>query len=701
MMEQPTETRHRYNSLCRMCDDHCGINVYVENDRIVDIDGLLEHPWNHGRLCVKGRLGVDFVNAPDRILKPLKRSGGGWEEIPLTQALDEIAERIRAIQAKYGDRAVSVWKGEAVGFLTQEELARRFIHAIGSPNYFSNDSQCYVGRYIGFSLVMGTWSGSQDFSNTKCMLIWGSNPPFAHPNMTQSIMRARKQGAKLIVIDSRLSAIARQADEFIQIRPGTDGALALGIASQLIHNDWVCHPFIENYTYGFEAYAKYVDTFDPSRVERETGIPGETVKRLARLIGESAPKVIQYVGNGLEHHENGINNIRAVACLDGLIGSVDVEGGDFIPENPGLRELTIYKEKPLLHLAPIGADKYPVLYDFRQECHSMTAMDTILTEKPYPIKGMILTGANPALTNPNSEKVVRALMALDLLVVREVFMTETARLADYILPAATYLERSELHSHSGLQLIGLSQAVVTFPECQDEYTFWHDLAHRLDAGEWFPWKDENELNRWRLEGTGITLEQLAAHPEGVVYKPKRYRKYQEAGFNTPSGKFEFASDYLKDYGFASLPEYHPPAYLSKPNREFPFVLITGARKLVYLHSRNRNLKRTLSAIPHPEIEIHPDDAKKLGVKTGEVVRVISAVGSVEIPVTVVHEHDILPGVVQATHGWNEANINRITPDDINDPIDGFPLMKSVEVRIDRKHSLQEDVLIRAAEIDNS
>jgi formate dehydrogenase (coenzyme F420) alpha subunit len=683
-MEQSTETRQHFNSLCRMCDDHCGINVYVENGRIVDIDGLREHPWNHGRLCVKGRLGVDFVNAPDRILKPLKRSGDGWEEIPLPQALDEIAERTRAIQAKYGDRAMSVWKGEAIGFLTQEELARRFIHAIGSPNYFSNDSQCYVGRYIGFSLVMGNWSGSQDFSNTKCMVFWGANPPYAHPNMTQSIMEGRKKGAKLVVIDSRQSAIARQADEFIQVRPGTDGALALGIANDLIRNDWICHAFIDNYSRGFEAYAQYAAAFDACRVEKETGVPGEVVMHLARMISQNAPKVMQYVGNGLEHHENGINNIRAVACLDGLIGNVDEEGGSFMPEGPGLRELTIYDEKPLLHLAPIGADQYPVLYDFRQECHSMTGIDTILTGKPYPLRGMILTGANPALTNPNSDKVISALEALDLLVVREVFMTETARLANYVLPAATYLERSELHCHSAHQLIGLSQAVVTFPECQDEYSFWRDLARRLGAGEWFPWESESELNRWRLEGTGITVEQLAAHPEGVVYKPKRYRKYQETGFNTPSGKFEFVSNYLKDFGYAGLPEYHAPAYLREPDQEYPFVLITGARKVVYLHSRNRNLKGPLSAIPHAEIEIHPSDAKKLGVKSGDWVKVTSKVGSLDIPVTVMHEREILPGVVQVTHGWGEANINRITPDDMNDPIDGFPLMKSLEVRIEKK-----------------
>ena len=684
MIDQLTESRQHYNSLCRMCDDHCGINVYVEDGHIVDIDGLAEHPWNHGRLCVKGRLGVDFVNAPDRILKPLKRAGNGWEEIPLQQALDEIAGKIRSIQSQYGDRAMSVWKGEAIGFLTQEEIVRRFIHAIGSPNYFSNDSQCFVGRWIGYSVVTGSWNASPDYTNTKCMIFWGANPPHAHPNMTQGIMAARKKGAKLIVIDSRLSAIARQADEFIQIRPGTDGALALGIASELIRNDWISHDFIENYSLGYEAYADYVKTFPPSRVEQETGVPSEAVMRIARLIGQNAPKVIHYVGNGLEHHENGINNIRAVASLDGLIGAMDVDGGHFMPESPGLKELTIYKEKPLLDLDPIGKEKYPVLYDFRRECHSMMLMDTIISGKPYPIKGMILTGANPALTNPNTNKVVKALKALDLFVVREIFMTETAKLADYILPAATYLERSEIHCHTGSQLMGLSQRVVSFPECQDEYTFWHDLADRLGAGEWFPWESEDELNRWRLEGTGITVEQLTARPEGIVYKPKRFQKYKENKFNTPSGKYEFVSDYLRNYGYSYLPEYQQPAYLSKPNPKYPYVLITGARKVVYLHSRNHNLTSALSAIPKPEIEIHPNDAKKLGVKTGDMVRVTSTVGWVDVPVVVVHESYILPGVVQVTHGWSEANINKITHDDINDPIDGFPLMKSIEVRIDKK-----------------
>ncbi len=661
----------------------CGINVYVENGTIVKVTGLKEHKWNRGRLCFKGRLAVDMVNAPDRIIKPLKRNGQTWEEINLDQAYDEIAEKITKIQSTWGERAMSVWKGEALGFMTQEDLYRRFIHAIGSPNYFSNDSACYVGRWLGYALVTGDWA-TQDFVKTQCAVIWGSNPPYSQPNLTPSILSVRERDGKLVVIDVRRSAIARRADEFVQIQPGTDGALAHGIARQLIVDDTIAHSFIDEYTTGFEAYAEYVKKFTPERVEQETGVPAETVVHIARELGRFRPKVAFYAGNGLEHHENGINNVRAIACLDGLLGNLDHEGGNFTAEKPALRDLTLYKEKPLRHLGPIGADKYPAVYEFRKECHNMTGIDTILTDKPYPLKGMILSGANPVLTNPNSQKVSKAFRALELFVVRDLFMTETAKLADYVLPAAAFFEDPKLHCHPIHQIISLSKKIVTFPGCDSEYIFLKKLAARLGAESYFPWKDKDELNSWLLQDTGITLETLHNHPEGYEYKPKRYLKYQTEGLATSSGKFEFVSNYLKDHGYIGLPEYFPPAYKSSPNPEFPFVMVTGARKAFYTHGRNRNFQRCRSAIPNPDIEMHPSDAEMLGVTTGDIVTVTSTVGSVDIPVKVVDKSSILPGVTQVTHGWKESNINLITPDDRNDPINGFPLMKSVEVKITPK-----------------
>ncbi len=257
----------------------------------------------------------------------------------------------------------------------------------------------------------------------------------------------------------------------------------------------------------------------------------------------------------------------------------------------------------------------------------MTAMDTILSGRPYPLKAMLLTAANPAMTNPNSEKVRRALGALELFVVRDLFLTETARLAHYVLPAASFLERSELHVHPMFQVVTLSRKLLCFPGVQDEYQFWRDLAHRLGAGSYFPWKDEEELTRWLLEPTGLTLEQVAGHPEGYPFKPIRYEKWREQPLDTPSGKVEFTSQYLKDLGYPELAEYRPPAYRLRQDTEYPFVLVTGARKLLFYHSRFQNIERFARAGRNPEMEMHPADAARLGLRDGDLARVSSRVGS--------------------------------------------------------------------------
>ncbi len=682
MAKKNTE-RTVVHTLCRMCDDHCGLNVYLDdNKKVVDIDGYEHHPWNVGRVCAKARAAVDLVYAPDRLFKPLKKTAQGWQEIGLDQALDEIAEKIKVIQDKYEDRSVAIWKGEAVGFAQQEDFARRFCHALGTPNYLSNDSECFAGRFIGYNLVTGTLP-PPDYAHAQCIVLWGANPPYAHPNMTRMIMEGIKKGAKLAVIDTRLSAIARKADLHLPIRPGTDGALALGIANILIENDMYDQTFVDQYSTGFEQYARYVKKFSPEYVAKETGISAELVIELAYLMAQKAPQVANYVGNGLEHHENGVNNVRAVACLDGLLGSLDQKGGNLMPLGLEMNSLTLYDELPLRHLGPLGADKFPVLYESRQEAHTMTAMDTMLSEEPYPLKAMIITAANPVLTNPNTAKVIKALQSLELLVVRDLFMTETAELADYVMPAASFLERSEIYSHRLFQIVGLTKKIASFPECQDEYMFWHDLAQRLGIGDYFPWKDEMAVNHWLMEPTGISLETLEQHPEGYQYKPMRYRKWKTEPLCTPSGKFEFVSAYLAEKGYPDLPTYKSPSYLINKSEKYPYTLITGARKLLFYHSRNRNFSRFMRAIPGPEVEVHPEDAAELNIADGEPVKVTSAIGTIDIPARIMAKNEIVKNFMQITHGWKEANVNLITPDAINDPISGFPLLKAVPIRVEK------------------
>jgi anaerobic selenocysteine-containing dehydrogenase len=401
-------------------------------------------------------------------------------------------------------------------------------------------------------------------------------------------------------------------------------------------------------------------------------------------MAEASPAVVNYVGNGLEHHENGINNIRAVACLDALLGALDRKGGNRLAEGFRSNRLTLYRERPLTELGPIGAERFPVLYGMRRECHTMTAMDTILSGRPYTLKAMLLTAANPAMTNPNTEKVIRALGALELFVVRDLFLTETARLAHYVLPAASFLERSELHVHAMFQVVTLSRKLLSFPGVQDEYRFWHDLAHRLGAGAYFPWKDEEELTRWLLEPSGLSLEQLAEHPEGSRTSPSAMR----SGASSPWPRRRESGVRLavpQDLGYPELPST-APAYRSAPDPEYPFVLVTGARKLLFYHSRYQNIERFARAGRNPEMEMHPDDAARLGLADGEPARVSSRVGTIQLPVTVTASNEILPGTVQITHGYRQANVNLLTPDDVFDPISGFPLLKALQVQVARADS---------------
>lgn len=683
-MDQATSKTSFIPTLCRMCGDRCAITVERDSaGRAVSVDAFPDHPRNRGRICNKAGAAIDVANHPERILKPLRKTDVGWCEIELQTALDEIAERIDSIRERHGAKSLAVWKGEAVGFNQQEGYARRFCRALGSPNYLSNDSMCFCGRYIGHSLVYGTWPQA-DFRNAQCILVWGSNPPASHPPINYAIMDGCANGAKLIVVDPRLSTIARQADLLVAPRPGTDGALAWGLINTLIANGWYDRDFVADQTLGFDALADYAAKFTPAVVEGETGVEAETLQAMATMIHQAAPRLAQYVGCGVELYDNGIDTIRAIAYLIGLSGSLDVKGGGFLPESLELRSLMLEDEIPLPGLTRVDNDKYPVLHDFRGETQTIDTMNAILTGDPYPLKGMILTGANPALTNPNSPKVERALAELELLVVRELFMTDTAELADYILPAASFLERSEVFCHSPSQTVTLTNRAFTIPGVQDEYDFWHDLAHRLGHGEYFPWQDEDEVNAWLLEPTGISVKELARHPEGMTYKPLRYKKWSERPLATPSGKVEFASEYLQSKGHSEIGKYRPPYYIATPEPDFPFVLISGARKAVYCHSRGRNIPRFLDILPGPSVELHPDDAVHLGVAEGDRVVIRSRNGQAEFPVEVMAANEIMPGYVQATHGWKAAaNINLVTFDDKPDPISGFPTMRGVPVRIEK------------------
>jgi anaerobic selenocysteine-containing dehydrogenase len=637
-------------TLCRQCGIRCGMNVHIRDGAIVDFSAPDEHPANREPICVKGRAAKDLFYHEDRLLSPLKKKpDGSFMEISREQAFDEIAAKILHIRKEFGARSMGVWKGEAIGYFQEEDYARRFIHAFGSPNYM-----------LGFLLVHGFWNSHPEFENTDLIILWGTNLSVSHPTYMREVAKAQKRGAGLIVIDPRLNKTTKRADIVARPRPGTDGALAWGLCRHLIKADAYDQKFVNKYCIGFEAFARYAEKFTPEFVQQQTGVDRQTIHAIAEMVA------------------------RTIACLAALCGALDIKGGFTWPEAMGERKLSLCDEISLRDQMPIGADKFPALYDYRWECHTMTAMDYMLGNGEYPLKGIIMTAANPAINNPNTTKVVRALSSLELLVVNDLFLTETAQLAHYVLPAASFLERSELHFHPKYQMVALTSKVAQIAGVHDEYSLWHDLAHRLGFGkEYFPWENEEQVTRWILEPTGISLEALQKHPEGIVYKPVRYKKYEAQPFPTRSGKVEFTSQYLKELDLSEISEYIPPRYLRSPDNDFPFVLNTGTRNPLYYHSRYHNIPKFRKAFPVAEMEMNPKDAEKLGIENREQVRVVSEIGSVRVRVKIVNDTQILAGFAEIPHGWQDSNVNFVTYDNINDPISGFPLLKAVPVRIEK------------------
>lgn len=664
---------------------HCGINVHAENGRLIKISGDKSHPVGHGKICPKGTAALEMIYHRDRILKPLKRmSYGRFEPIPYDQAIAEIAEKISAIKAKEGAKSIGAWTGEAIGFLQQEDYARRFIHALGSPNYFSAESVCYAARHIAYHLVQGYYPACEDYANSNVIVIWGANLEISHPPFMHEVLAGKQKGAKLIVIDPRKTKTERHADLVIRIIPGTDGALAWGLINHLIQNGKYDAEFVRQHTVGFDDFRAYAEKFDPAFVSRETGVPVDTIMQLAELIARNVPAISQYVGISFEHQVNGVNVIRAIVSLGTICGSTDIPGGSPWPEYPDVRSLTLYDKLPLNDFQPIGAGRFPLLYQFRKQCSSLMAMDYMLGLGDYPLRGCIITAANPVLTNPNSAKVKQALSSLDLLVVKDLFATETARLAHYIIPAASFLERSELHYYPRKYLAALTRKAIEFDGIRNEYDFWKDLADALGFGQrYFPWPDETAVNRWIVENSGLDFQVLEKSTCGVEYAPVRWRKFQHTPFSTPSGKIELTSDVTAFRGLPSIPEYFPPVHRPGSEATPEFQLITGARSPFYYHSRYRNIARFKKRKPDPVVEINALDAERLGIFNGEKVCIVSKTGELTISVKILKADEVLPGILQISHGWDQANVNLLTDDADVDPISGYPNLKHVVVKVNK------------------
>ena len=390
----------------------------------------------------------------------------------------------------------------------------------------------------------------------------------------------------------------------------------------------------------------------------------------------------------LDQQINGLQTNRALAMLQVVTGNIDVPGGWVNVPFPRLGSLHIKVDED-----PIGATEHPLFYSLwgRQSPYGQTMYlpDAVLDEKPYPIKALIVTGGNPALTLPDSGRIKKVLDRLELLVVIDLFMTKTAEMADIVLPACSFMERAGIGYvygvTSGLPYILLRKRVIEpLGESLPDWRFWCELGKRMGYGDLFPWQTDEEVVEYWLKPSGLTIKQLTEeNPAGVFFAEKKYDMLQKGELRTPSKKIEIYSQTLAEHGHDPLPVHIEPSQspISQPElaEKYPLILTTGARILEYTHTQFMNVPALRQTTPEPIAEVHPDTATKYGVSDGDTIAIETRKGQIRIKARTTE--DLLPHVVSIPHGWAEANANLLTELEPHDPVTGYTELKALLCRI--------------------
>jgi anaerobic selenocysteine-containing dehydrogenase len=683
-------------------------------------------------LCAKGLAMIDILYSPDRLKYPLKRIGrrgeGKWEQISWDEALNMMAERLQQVKEANGPEAVWFHKGSGHDLCGGD--LRVYLHRLsnlfGTPNISCPFFICNGPRTFNMFLTTGGIP-APDVANTNCALLWGINPTVTAITRHNKIHDAIKRGAKLIVIDPRKTYFARKADVHLQPRPGSDGALALGMLKVIIDENLFDDNFVSKWTKGFSELKTLLEQYPLDKVEQITWVPKEEIKRAARLYAGANPACV-FLGQTLDQQTNTSQAIRAITDLIAITGNLDVRGGNVIlsPVSIGKNPVALHdKLSEGMNDKRLGSEFPLTQFEFTKLAHPPTGYKAILSGKPYPVKAMFIMAANPALMDPNSQEVQNALEKLNFLAVADIFMTRTAEFADLVLPACTFLEQTYYATYEagaylkpakpGLLMLR-PQVVPPLDESWPDWKIIFGLAKKLGFGKYFAWKDIEEAIDYELEPYGITSRELKDHTEGIqipapsfLYQkfahkgewgklminllsrtmfrkyPNMYLKYKKIGFTTPSKKVEIMSDYLKDMGLDALPVFHEPneSPLGNPGRarNYPLVLTTGAKLEWYVHSQMHNIPSLSRRMPHNVAEININTAADYKVKDGDEVLIETPRGGIKCMARV--SGDILPRVVQVFPGFYEANANLLTDSNVYDPITGSVAMRESLCRINK------------------
>jgi len=703
--------RETMTSICGICPGACGVRVGLVDGKIDKILPLKGHPI--GVVCVRGVHAKEIIYSSDRLRYPLLRVGergeGRFERIGWDEAMERIKDAFQRIKREHGAEAVMSYFGRgsfdtslvdmfgARGMHVQGTSG--FLFPFGSPNNSGVSAVCYVS--YGFLAAVPTLGAPMavtypDFADTDLVVIWGANPPAdSPPDKVKKILDAKKRGAKVIVIDHMRSDMAKKADQWIGVRSGTDGALALSMMHVIINEGLYDEEFVRDWTVGFEGLRDYVQQFPPEASEEITRVPRETIVETARAI-TAAKGASLVMFSGLEYTNSGVQNIRAVLCLWAITGNIDVPGGlVFRPRSParfGRLSLDLPEG-----VNPIGKDTYPFFCDLLKSAQFMEAPRAILQGDPYPVKALLIVGSSLLTSLPNPDLWKECFRKLDFLVSFDRFPTADGMYADIVLPGTTSFENLGYERYPGGYCQLRQKVIEPIGEAKSPYTFLTELAMHLGYGSMFPATEEDYV-RFALKDSPVSMEDLKANLEGVAYDggKQEFRKYAKGllrsegkpGFNTPSGKIELVSSMLQKYGYDGLPVYGEPTEgpLGSPEllKDYPLVLNTGARIQSAFRSQHLNIPGLLKLQPKPQVLLNPADAAARGLASGDAVWVASPRGTVGVWAKVTD--DVMTGQVELNVGggspiqaeaWRNANANYLTDFENRDPISGFPVFKAL------------------------
>lgn len=643
-----------YRTHCsRMDHGGCTLDIGVSSGRIIDIRPVSDGILSRGHICSKAMASVEKLASHHRLLSPLQRigtrGGGHWKPISWSEALDAIALNLKRIRHHHGARSVVFCQGMPKGL--EHFLLIRLAHAFGSPNIAAVQDVCHAPREVcglhtcGFFPVVDLRHPSQS------ILIWGANP-FAtnEEGVFSSLLREQiRNGCQIATIDPYRTKAAEQADVFLQIRPGTDAALALALLHVVLTENLYDEAFVRDWTVGFEDLRKHCQAYTPERVALHCGIDADAIRSCARLYATRKPSAL-FWGNAIEQHPDSWNTIRAMICLMAVCGNLDVAGGNVHALEPPVVGLGQFVRSDLV------PDKVSQMIHAHHGVipRMMTVpaahwRKAVLDSVPYPVRGAYIQCANPLIGYAQTEMTRKALLALDFLVVSDIVMTPTAALADIVLPAASQFEFDDI-GHYGLgHGIVLARPKILDPpdSCKPDLWILNEIGKRVSPPDlWF--EDIRDILSTVLKPSGLTYTEFLE--KGYLEGPWIERKYRIDGFRTRSKKVELRLDSARKWGLDPLPQAH----ILEDNRSHPdsqegVLLLTSAKSPHYLHSSYRWIDGLRQREGAAVCRIHPDTAKAAGIAQGNRVRITTSSGSFIQRAELTDA--IRPDVVQAASGW--------------------------------------------------